>query len=136
EGFIEPDNEHLVCKLKRTLYGLKQSPRGWYQTIDKFFADMGFKRVEGDYGLYVIWNDDVKCIIALYVDDLLIACNSVPYMESVKQELHSEYEMKDVGEARFVLGIAIERDRSRREISLNQQQYIENVLERYNMSQC
>jgi hypothetical protein len=41
------------------LYGLKQSPRVWYQTIDKFFADMGFKRVEGDYGLYVIWNADV-----------------------------------------------------------------------------
>jgi len=136
EGFIEPGNEHLVCKLKRTLYGLKQSPRVWYQTIDKFFADMGFKRVEGDYGLYVIWNDDVKCIIALHVDDLLIACNSVPYMESVKQELHSEYEMKDLGEAKFVLGIEIERDRDRRKIHLNQQQYIENVLQRYNMTDC
>src|SRR6185295_6410504 len=43
EGFIAPGNEHLVCKLRRTLYGLKQSPRVWYQTIDKFFADMGFK---------------------------------------------------------------------------------------------
>jgi hypothetical protein len=82
-----------VCKLKRTLYGLKQSPRVWYQTIDKFFADMGFKRVEGDYGLYVMWNADVKCIIALYVDDLLLACNSMAFMTKLKESLHSEYEM-------------------------------------------
>src|SRR6476469_7108409 len=75
-------NEHLVCKLRRTLYGLKQSPRVWYQTIDKLFADMGFKRVEGDYGLYVIWNTDVKCIIALYVDDLLLALTKNPAYHS------------------------------------------------------
>jgi transposase InsO family protein len=136
EGFVEPGKEHLVCKLKRTLYGLKQSPRVWYQTIDKFFANMGLKRVEGDYGLYVIWSEEVKCIIALYVDDLLLACNSVAYMDKVKQALHSEYDMKDLGEAKFVLGIEIERDRSRREIYLNQQHYIENVLERYRMSDC
>jgi len=97
---------------------------------------MGFKRVEGDYGLYVIWNADVKCIIALYVDDLLLACNSMAFMTKLKESLHSEYEMKDLGEAKFVLGIEIERDRTRRVIYLNQQQYIENVLERFNMSEC
>jgi hypothetical protein len=136
EGFVQSGKEHLVCKLKRTLYGLKQSPRVWYQTIDKFFADMGFKRVEGDYGLYVIWNEDVKCIIALYVDDLLLACNSVGYMEELKHALHNEYEMKDLGQAKYVLGIEIERQRSRREIYLSQQQYIENVLEKFRMSDC
>src|SRR4051794_40047081 len=47
-----------------------------------------------------------------------------------------EYEMKDLGEAKFVLGIEIERDRARRVIYLNQQQYIDNVLERFNMSEC
>ena len=45
---------------------------------------MGLTHVEGDYGLYVIWNEDVKCIIALYVDDLLLACNSVLYMDKLK----------------------------------------------------
>jgi hypothetical protein len=92
--------------------------------------------VEGDYGLYVIWNDDVKCIIALYVDDLLLACSSLAFMDKLKAALHSEYEMKDLGEAKFVLGIEIERDRANRVIYLNQQQYIENVLERFNMSDC
>src|ERR1700757_290693 len=97
---------------------------------------MGFKRVEGDYDLYVMWNADVKCIIALYVDDLLLACNSMAFMTKLKESLHSEYEMKDLGEAKFVLGIEIERDRARRVIYLNRQQYIENVLERFNMSEC
>src|ERR1700759_834559 len=97
---------------------------------------MRFKRVEGDYGLYVIWNTDVKCIIALYVDDLLLACNSMAFMTKLKESLHSEYEMKDLGEAKFVLGIEIERDRANRVIYLNQQQYVENVLERFNMSDC
>ena len=67
----------------------------WYQTIDKFFADMGCKRVEGRYGLYVIWNDDVKCIIALYVDDLLLACSSLVFMGKLKAALQNEYEIKD-----------------------------------------
>jgi hypothetical protein len=97
---------------------------------------MGFKRVEGDYGLYVIWNTDVKCIIALYVDGLLLACNSMAFVTKLKESLHNEYEMKDLREAKFVLGIGIERDRARRVIYLNQQQYIENVLERFNMSEC
>src|ERR1700754_3502601 len=97
---------------------------------------MRFKRVEGDYGLYVIWNTDVKCIIALYVDDLLLAYNSMVFMTKLKKSLHNEYEMKDLGEAKFVLGIGIERDRGRRVIYLNQHQYIDNVLERFNMSEC
>jgi hypothetical protein len=136
EGFIKPGEEHLVCKLNRTLYGLKQSPRVWYQTIDKFFAEMGFKRIEGDYGLYVIWTEQVKCIIALYVDDLLLACNTMAYLNEVKQKLHNEYEMKDLGEANYVLGIQIERNRQIHEIYLNQQQYVQSVLERFRMLDC
>ena len=58
------------------------------------------------------------------------------FMTKLKESLHNEYEMKDLGEAKFVLGIGIERDRARRVIYLNQQQYIENVLERFNMSEC
>ena len=136
EGFVEAGKEHLVCKLNRTLYGLKQSPRVWYQTIDKFFAEKGFKRIECDYGLYVIWNDEVKFIIALYVDDMLLACSSMSYLNQVKQWLNNEYDMKDLGEAKYVLGIEIQRDRSKREIYLSQQKYIENVLEDFIMSDC
>ena len=53
EGFEKKDLEHLVCKLKKSLYGLKQSPRAWYQRIDSFFTKEGFTRSEADHSLYI-----------------------------------------------------------------------------------
>ena len=136
EGYTVSGSEHLVCRLRKTLYGLKQSPREWYKKINKFFAKHGFKRIEYDYGLYIIWNDNMKFIIALYVDDLLLACNRKDQLNVMKQLLSAEYEMKDLGEAKFVLGIEIERDRQRRTVHLNQSKYVEEVLERFDMSDC
>lgn len=133
EGYTVSGSEHLVCRLKKTLYGLKQSPP---KKINRFLKKHGFKRVEFDYGLYIIWNDTMKFVIGLYVVDLLLACNRQDRLNVMKQLLSAEYELKDLGEAKFVLGIEIERDRQRRTIYLNQSKYVEEVLERFRMSDC
>jgi len=133
EGFVQPGSEHLVCRLQKTLYGLKQSPRVWYKTIDKFFTKQGFQRVEFDYGLYIIWTDTLRFIIALYVDDILLACNDMKRLAAMKQSLSAEYEMSDLGEAEYILGIKVQRDRPQRSIYLSQQSYIEEVLQRFDM---
>jgi hypothetical protein len=134
EGFT--DNTQLVCKLHKTLYGLKQSPRVWYQTIDAFFQKLGYKRIESDYGLYVLWTDEVKCIISLYVDDLLLACNNVSHLSTLKEKLNKEYDMKDLGEASYILGIKVIRNRSAGHIYLSQENYIDQVLTKFRMDQC
>lgn len=134
-GFIQVGRD-LVCKLNKTIYGLKQSPRVWYLTISKFLAKLGYTRVECDYGLYVRWTDDVKCIISLYVDDLLLACNSREHLTELKRQLSQEYKMSDLGTAEYILGIQLHRDRSRRQVYLTQSHYLERVLERFGMSDC
>ena len=136
EGFIKNGEEDLVCCLVKAIYGLKQAPRAWYNRIDKFFAELNFKRIENDYGLYVIWNDKNICIIALYVDDLLIACNNTDFLNMVKAKLNKEFDMKDLKDASYILGIKIERDRNAHAIYLNQSNYLEAVLTKFSMQDC
>ena len=75
-------------------------------------------------------------ILSLYVDDILLAGNDKEYLLSIKEWLSSNFEMKDMGEAEFILNVKIQRDRSKRLLSLSQESYVEKVLERFNMSTC
>jgi hypothetical protein len=67
--------EHLVCKLHKSLYGLKQSSRAWNQKLDAFLKSIEFMKNEADPGVYVVQVGDVKFFIVVYVDDLIFVCN-------------------------------------------------------------
>ena len=73
--------------------------------------------------------------LVLYVDDILLIGNDVKLLESVKEYLNSQFSMKDLGEAAYILGIKIYRDRSKRLIALSQRTYLEKILKRFNMEQ-
>ena len=73
EGFAVPGKEHLVCRLKKSLYGLKQSPRQWYQKLNKTFMQLGFWHIQSNNCIYV-WAKDGLCImLPVFVDDLTLA---------------------------------------------------------------
>ena len=76
EGFIVPGKENFVCKLKKFLYGLKQSPRQWYKRFDSFMLLHGFKRSDYDSCVYIKFVDGSPIYLLLYVDDMLIAAKS------------------------------------------------------------
>lgn len=77
EGFIKQGEEHLVCRLKKALYGLKQAPRSWYDKIDSFFLQHGYKRSKNDLNIYIVFDKDgMIVLISLYVDDLIITWNA------------------------------------------------------------
>ncbi|WCJ18000.1 Transposon Ty1-LR1 Gag-Pol polyprotein [Euphorbia peplus] len=135
EGFVQPGHEHLVCKLKKSLYGLKQSPRQWYKRFDSYMKKIGYKRCEYDCCVYVKNLDDGSSIfLLLYVDDMLIAAKNMNDVVELKALLSQEFEMKDLGPAKKILGMEIRRDRSSRRLWLSQQGYVEKVLERFAMS--
>ena len=134
EGFDTGDGK--MCRLRKSLYGLKQAGRTWYEKIDNTFAELGFVRSEADHSIYVKDKDGVKTIIALYVDDLVIACNDEAALASIKRELGQHYEMKDLGTLHYCLGLRITRNRETRTIAIDQTRYIEGVLERYGMADC
>ncbi|KAK1627376.1 hypothetical protein QYE76_001691 [Lolium multiflorum] len=103
EGFVVPGKEDLVCKLKRSLYGLKQSPRQWYKRFDSFMLAHEFKRSKYDSCVYIKFVNGSPIYLLLYVDDMLIAAKSKKEITILKAQLSSEFEMKDLGAAKKIL---------------------------------
>jgi hypothetical protein len=111
EGFIVPDKENYVCKLRRSLYGLKQSPRQWYKRFDSFMLSHGFKRSKYSSCVYIKHVNGSPIYLLLYVDNMLIAAKSRKEITTLKKLLSSEFEMKDLCVANQILGMEITRDR-------------------------
>ena len=133
-GFKDPSRPDLVCKLRKALYGLKQAPRLWHAKIDAFLIDeLRFVSSPNDPCLYARHSAGRIMLIALYVDDLLIAGNDSKAIAWIKGELRKRFEMKDLGEARVCLGLEITRDRANRTLHLSQKKYTQSVLERFRM---
>ncbi len=134
EGLKTNATSNKVCKLLKSLYGLKQSPRQWYFKMHKFLIKIGFTSSSNDPCLYIRHLSSGIVLTALYVDDLLIAGSSSTEVQSIKDKLSHGFEMKNMGEAKVILGIEISRDRSTRRLFINQSDYTQNVLERFGMS--
>ena len=112
EGFTTSGKEDYVFLLKRSLYGLKLSPRQWYKRFDSFIISHDFKRSSFDSCVYFKrCNDESLLYLLLYVDDMLIATKSKEEIRIVKAHLNNEFEMKDLGAAKKILGMEIMRDR-------------------------
>lgn len=131
EGFEVKGKESLVCKLKRSLYGLKQAPRQWYKRFDSFIKGVGFLRCEADHCCYFKRLKESYLILLLYVDDMLIVGADLHEIDSLKTKLSEEFAMKDLGEARQILGMRISR--SKEGLKLSQEEYVKKVLKRFNM---
>ena len=133
EGFILPDGSNKVCKLQRSIYGLKQASRSWNLRFDEAVQSFGFIKNEDEPCVYKMVSGSTIAFLVLYVDDILLIGNDIPTLQSVKTWLGKCFSMKDLGEATYVLGIRIYRDRSKRLLGLSQSTYIDKVLKRFNM---
>ncbi|RVW97553.1 Retrovirus-related Pol polyprotein from transposon TNT 1-94 [Vitis vinifera] len=136
ENFESNDSKQLVCRLKRSIYGLKQASRQWYRKFDQVITSFGFKENTVDQCIYLKFSGSKFIILVLYVDDILLASSDVGLLHETKRFLSSKFDMKDLGNASFVLGIQIHRDRSRGILGLSQKAYIDKVLSRFGMSNC
>ncbi|CAL9112903.1 unnamed protein product, partial [Musa textilis] len=133
-GFEVDGKEDYVCLLKKSLYGLKQSPRQWYKRFDSFMLGHGYTRSMYDSCVYFRkLNDGSFVYLLLYVDDMLIAAKNLSEIHTLKMQLNSEFEMKDLGAAKKILGMEIKRDRGVGKLFLTQKNYIKKVLERFGM---
>ena len=132
EGFTSID-ESKVCKLRRSIYGLKQASRSWNMRFDKCIKSYGFVRNGEEPCIYKWVNVSVVVFLVLYVDDILLIGNDVAALQGIKVWLSSQFSMKDLGEASYILGMKIYRDRSRRLLGLSQSTYIDTILKRFSM---
>jgi len=133
EGFVEDKSK--VCLLKKSLYGLKQSPRKWYRRFDEFLLKTGFVKRGYDSCVYMLKRGEkVILYLLLYVDDILMASSSKDEIVKLKEKLNGEFEMKGLGPAKRVLGIDIFKNRDKGELFLFQLSYLKKVVERFRMS--
>jgi hypothetical protein len=135
EGFIKKGSERLVCRLNKSIYGLKQAPLVWNEHLNKTLLSLNFVRCKDDPCVYIYNDGNNSLIIAIYVDDLLII-GKLLQVEELKKTLQSHYKMTDGGEISDLLGVQITRDRTKRIINLYQESYILKLLNRFNMDEC
>lgn len=125
--------QHLSCHLKKSLYGLKQSGRNWHQTLTDFLKSENFLPTANDPCVYKS-NDDKAVYILFWVDDILITSKSVESMNIIKQKLSRRFNMDDRGELKWFLGIDFKCKEGNYQMS--QTRYIDEILHRFNMTDC
>jgi hypothetical protein len=133
EGFIEKGQEHLVCKLKKSIYGLKQASRSWNVHFDQVIQSYDFDQCPNEPCVYRKCEGNAVVFLVLYVDDILLIGNNVKMLSTVRVWLSKQFEMKDLGEAGHILGIKVIRDRKKRMLALSQEAYIDTLLTRFSM---
>ena len=136
EGFEikSKTGEHLVCKLNKSLYGLKQSGRNWNMLLHDHLTENGFVQNDADHCVYSRKSEKEKVILLVWVDDLIIAASNNTLLSDVKEMLKSRFKMKDMGPLKHFLGIDFRQ--SEGEIKMTQKRHVEKILAKFGMSEC
>ena len=135
EGFVDPNNAGIICKIKKSIYGIKQASQSWNIYFDEVVKGFGFRQNGEEHCVYKKESGSTVVFLILYVDDILLIGNDIPMLQSVKTSLYNSFSTEDLGEASYILGIKIYRDRYKRLMGLSQDVYIDKVLKRFNMEQ-
>ena len=123
-----------VCKLKRALYGLKQSPRAWFGRFSNFMKRIGYKQSDADHTLFVKNQENKVTALIVYVDDMVVTGNDPQEMDNLQKILAKEFELKDLGNLKYFLGIEVAR--SKQGISMCQRKYVLDLLTETSMLNC
>ena len=123
-----------VCRLHRALYGLKQAPRAWHKRLSEELNSLGFTASSADAGLYTKLDVEAGGVfVIVYVDDMLIAADSMKAVDAFKATITAAFDAHDLGEAAHFLGMAITRDRRARTIKLDQKTMAAQLVSKYGL---
>jgi hypothetical protein len=127
---------NYVCKMQRSLYGMKQAPRIWYALMTSFLTSLGFTRTKKDYCLFFKRGENGKLVyICLYVDDLTILGSKLALVNLIKNDLAKEFIMKDLGPIHFILKMEVKRNLAKNLISISQTKYILDLCQLYGVTE-
>ena len=125
---IGPDGNPMVGRLRRSIYGLKQSAARWEARLSKHLLQYGFTRCEIDPCMYKLEKNEARLFMAVYVDDLIFASSHDSLREHVLADLRKEFEITDTGPLTWVLGSNVEQNLNKGTVSLCQKLYIEDMV--------
>ena len=141
EGFIDEHHPEYVCKLRNSLYGLKQSAQCWNTAFGEFLTSSGYKKSNADGCVYIKSakkaNGKVSFVIlTIYVDYIMPLSNDIEMLRKEKEDLHKKFKMVNQGEAHSILWMLIKRDRAAKTLFICQPRYLQNTLKRFGMENC
>nr|XP_017224850.1 PREDICTED: uncharacterized mitochondrial protein AtMg00810-like [Daucus carota subsp. sativus] len=133
KGYVSKDYPDYVCRLKKSIYGLRQSSRSWYGKVAQYLLFCGFRASEADSSLFVKIKSNVHLIVLVYVDDMIITGNNGDEVAMLINELSVRFELKNLGEASRFLGLEVEK--SANGYFISQRAYVKDLLRRFNMEE-
>ena len=133
---LDGNGQPLVWKLKKSLYGLRQSPSVWNLTIDKDLRGKGYTPTASDPCVYTKGSGNGYVMLTLFVDDILLTGPSTTVLQEARQDLQRSFAMTDLGPATQILGIEINQDLEKGTITLSQEKYTLSILKRFKMDSC
>ena len=123
-----------MCRLKKSLCGLKEAPQQWYLKFDRFMHEHAYSRFHSNHCIFFKRLDDESYIIlCLYVDNMLVARSNMDHIKRLKCQLEHAFSMKDLGAKKQIPGVKIDRHRKNRKLTLSQADYITKVLQCFSM---
>jgi hypothetical protein len=128
EGFAEGDPRQTVCLLQKSIYGTKQGGNRWNKMMHAVLESLGFTQSYSDASIYVHVKGDTRIILPVFVDDMTFASKSAAAIDQIILELSQHFKLRDLGPTTQLLGIKIDRDRSKRSITISQHQYCLDIL--------
>jgi hypothetical protein len=134
EGFVEPGYEDYACKLVHTIYGMMQGGHDWYNTLGKMYDDLGYITSRADPCVRFKKENDNYTITDTYTDDTFGASNNDEEIKRRKEEIGGVWEVKDVGESEYFLGMKVQQDLELGTIRLTQRPYWEHVVNHFGLA--
>ena len=131
-GFIDEKHPHWVYRLDKALYGLRQAPRAWYDTLTKHLLKNGFKRGAIDQTLFILRERGNILLVQIYVDDIIFGSTDENMCKKFSKIMSTEYEMSLMGELTFFLGLQIKQTNDG--IFINQEKYVRDILKKFDMN--
>src|SRR5882757_8099098 len=136
EGFAVGDARSMVCLLRKSIYGTKQGGNCWNQKMRSVLESIGYTHFYSDASIYIYIKDDVRIILPVFVDDMTFASKSAAAIDQTIKDLSQHFKLRDLGPTTQLLGIKIDRDRSKHSIRISQKQYCLDILEHFGMADC
>lgn len=133
-SYANKRREHLVCKFKKALHGLKRAPQAWYTKLDSHLKQNRFSWCKSNPSLYTKIKNGLTTIIVVYVDDMIVTGDDQETIKWIKSQIENEFKMIDMGQLHYYFGIEVsQKDNS---ILIPQLKYAKNLLKGFNMEDC
>ena len=133
EGFSNKYRYNHVLKLKKSIYGLKQTPRIWYEKIRGFLKSLRWQASKNDYAIFINYKDGLYLLV--YIDDIFLFGDNDKAMDTIKRQLSSTFKISSFGPYSYYLNMHVYQDKQE-SVFLHQAAYIKQILQRYELKGC